>query len=110
MMFGFASHRREQLLAELRRIAGELPQLGVERAWLAGDLALGEVLPESELEIVLVHETAEPFHRRADFFSTHLRPCVGTRFIVYTPEEFRDLETSDRILVAALRDGDQLDA
>ncbi|MFN0146389.1 MAG: hypothetical protein ACKVT1_07765 [Dehalococcoidia bacterium] len=105
MMFGFAGHRRQQLEAELRRMAEELPRLGVERAYLAGDLAGGAVRVESDLEIVLVHETAEPFHRRPDFFTTHLRPCVSTRFIVYTPAEFDRWQDDDPFLRAVIGSG-----
>jgi hypothetical protein len=103
IMFGFAGHRRQQLVAELKRMAAELPQLGVERAWLIGDLATDSMTPSSELELVLIHDTNEPFHRRADFFSTHLRPAVGTRFVVYTPDEAEELQDSDRVLIDAMR-------
>ena len=109
MMFGFATHRRRQLEAELRRMAEELPRLGVERAYLSGDLARGIVDVESDLEIVVVHETAEPFRRRPDFFTTHLRPRVGTCFIVYTPAEFERWQDGDPILTSVLREGHGLD-
>ncbi len=108
IMFGFSGHRRQQLVEEFRRMTEELPRLGVERAWLTGDLADNRVGPESDLEFVLVHETAERFHRRPDFFSTHLRPAVGTRFIVYTPAEFNQLREIDQILIDACRAGDEL--
>ncbi|MDE2746318.1 MAG: hypothetical protein OXI41_10115 [Chloroflexota bacterium] len=101
MVFGFATHRRQQLEAEFLRIAGSMRQLGAERFWLTGDLARDEIGPESELELLIVHETEQPFHRRSDFFQTHLRPQVGTTFIVYTPEEFDDLCDSDRVIVEA---------
>ena len=109
MMFGFASHRRQELEAEVRRMAEELPRLGVERAYLAGDLADGVVDVESDLAIVLVHETAEVFHRRPDFFTTHLRPRVATRFIVYTPREFEEWQRDDPLLSAVLRAGTGID-
>lgn len=105
MMFGFASHRRQQLDAELRRMAEELPRLGVDRAYLCGDLAGGSVGAESELELVLVHETREPFHRRSDFFTTHLRPLVGTRFFVYTPAEFDRWQDHDPLLRSVISAG-----
>ncbi len=108
-MFGFAQHRRQQLDEELRRMAREMPALGVERAWLVGDLATGDVMHESELEIVAVMATEEPFQRRADFFLSHLRPSVGTRFVVYTPDEFEELQTRDRVLIEAIRMGGGLD-
>ena len=88
MMLGFAKQRRAMLEAELRRIAEELPRLGARAAFLVGDLADGTVGPESALEVIVVHETAEPPHRRPDFFTSHLRPEVATHFIVYTPVEF----------------------
>ena len=105
MMFGFATHRRQQLEAELRRMAEELPRLGVARAYLVGDLARGEVRAESELEIVLVHETSERPQRRPDFFTTHLRPRVGTRFHVYTPAEFERWQNDDPLLRGAIAAG-----
>lgn len=103
MVFGFATHRRQQLEAEFLRIAGSMRQLGAERFWLAGDLARNSVGPESELELLIVHETERPFHHRSDFFQTHLRPQVGTSFIVYTPDEFARLCEADRVIVEATR-------
>lgn len=87
-MIGFAERRRALLEAELQRMAAELPRLGVERSYLAGDLARGQVDVGSALELALVRETAETAHRRADFFVSHLQPRVATRFWVYTPQEF----------------------
>lgn len=109
MMFGFAANRRQLLEAELRRIAEELPRLGVERGYLSGALGAGVVDAESELELVLVHETAEPFRRRPDFFTTHLRPRVGTSFIVYTPKEFEHWQSEDPLLAGVLREARALE-
>ncbi len=108
MVFGFAAHRRQQLEAEFLRIAGSMRQLGAERFWLSGDLARGDITPTSELELLIVHETEQPFHRRSDFFQTHLRPQVGTTFIVYTPAEFDELAERDRVIVEAIRLSDEV--
>ncbi len=108
MVFGFAAHRRQQLEAEFLRIAGSMRQLGAERFWLAGDLARNQLTPESELELLIVHETEQPFHRRSDFFQTHLRPQVGTSFIVYTPAEFLDLCERDPLIIEAVRLSDEV--
>lgn len=110
MMFRFAEQRRELLRAEFLRIAGELPALGAIRFWPAGDLAEEHVGPGSELEIVLIQETDLPFHRRADFFTSHLRPTVGTRFLVYTPDEADALADDDRLLARAIQLGDAVQA
>ena len=108
MVFGFATHRRQQLEAEFLRIAGSMRMLGAERFWLAGDLARGSVRPDSELELIIVFETALPFRRRSDFFQTHLRPQVGTTFWVYTPEEFEACREGDRVIAEAVELGDEV--
>ncbi len=102
VMIGFAARRRELLEAELQHMAAELPMLGVERSYLLGDLATGEVDVGSALELVLVRGTSEPFRRRADFFVSHLQPRVATHFWVYTPEEFDELGERDPVLRRAL--------
>lgn len=109
MMFGFAKQRRTMLEAELKRIAGELPPLGVQAAYLVGDLADDTVGPESGLEVVLIHESGEPPQRRPDFFTSHLRPEVATHFIVYTPSEFEALRDADPLLRRALSGAGALD-
>lgn len=108
MMFGFAAERRRLLEAELVRVAEELPRLGVRRVYLAGDLAADAVGPESELALVIVQDTDEPFHRRADFFVDHLRPQAGTRYLVYTPEEFEACADHDPLLIATLQLGEPI--
>jgi hypothetical protein len=108
MMFGFGERRRQLLEAEVRRIAGEAATYGALRAYLVGDLASGRCDPDTEIELVLVQMTDEPFHRRADFWVGHLRPRVGVRFLVYTPEEFDELEESDMLLLGAQRTGEVL--
>ena len=108
MMFGFSRQRRLLLEAELERFTAEMPPLGAERICLIGDVAKGQIRPDTDLELVLVQQTAEPFHRRADFWVTHLRPTVGTRFLVYTPDEFEELADSDPLLVETQAYGEVL--
>ena len=108
MMFGFALQRRQLLEAELQRILSDLSLFGARRVYLTGDLVAGRVGPETALDLVIVQATAEPFHRRPDFWVTHLRPRVATRFIVYTPEEFEGLESEDPLLRWAIDRGDMI--
>src|SRR3954469_1899929 len=108
MMFGFAEHRRQLLEAEARRFAEEAPPYGAMAAWIVGDLARGQVGPETELEIVLVQMTAEPFQRRGEFWESHLRPRVGTRYLVYTPDEMDDLGEVDPLLAGAMTSAEAL--
>ena len=109
MMFGFGRQRRQILEAELQRYAQEMPQLGMTRLILVGDLVSGEpTKPDTALELVVVQETEEPYHRRPDFWVTHLRPAVGTTFHVFTQAEFFELADTDPVLVHAQQYGDQL--
>jgi len=106
MMIGFAQQRRAMIEAELARFVEELPPLGVQRVYVAGAFARDDVRADTPLEVVLVHPTDEPFHRRADFFVDHLRPRLQTRFLVYTPEEFAALAGEDPLLIRTLAAGE----
>ncbi|MFW6195517.1 MAG: hypothetical protein ACOC5M_03235 [Chloroflexota bacterium] len=106
MMYGFSQHRRQMLDAELQRMAEEMPPLGALRLAVTGDFALGRAGVDTQLELVVVQETEEPYRRREEFWVTHLRPRVGTRFMVFTPEEFEELSDSDPVLARAERTGE----
>lgn len=105
MMLGFSDHRRQLLSEEAERLAEDLPPLGVLQAYLVGDFASERIRPETELDLVIVHQTEQPFHRRADFFASHLRPAVGARYVVYTPGEFEELQHVDPVLIRARESG-----
>lgn len=109
MMYGFGRQRRRMIEGELQRFVEEMPQLGMTRLILVGDLVSGEpTKPDSILELVVVQETEEPYHRRSDFWVTHLRPAVGTTFHVFTESEFFELADEDPVLRHAQEYGDQL--
>ena len=101
MMIGFAAQRRAMLEAELARFVEELPPLGTRRLYVTGEFGRRQVRAGTPLELLLVHPTDEPFHRRADFFVDHLRPRLQTHFLVYTPDEFEALHDSDPVLTRA---------
>ena len=109
MMFGFAAQRRSQLEEEFLRISAELGRLGVDRFILAGDLAHDKVSRDSELEIIVVRPMEELPARRADFFTTHLRPSVGTRIHVFTPAEYESRRESHPLLRETLALNDPID-
>ena len=102
MMIGFAEQRRAMLEAELTRFVEEVPPLGVHRLYVAGEFGRREVRSDTALELVIVHPTSEPAHRRADFFVDHLRPRLQTHFVIYTPEEFEELVEEDPVLLRAI--------
>jgi hypothetical protein len=102
---GFSSYRRQSLQKELERITEMMPQLGVEKAFLIGDLATGNVRPDSSLDVIMVLNLPGNFTRRMDFFTSHLGPMVGSSFLVYTPEEFEELKDASPFLRDALKKG-----
>ena len=109
IMFGFARQRRQMLDAELMRLIDEMPPLGMTRLILIGKLARGsDVTPDTGLQLIVVQETAEPPHRRADFWVTHLRPAVATHFHIYTEREFDSLTSQDPLLIEATQYGERL--
>ena len=102
---GFATRRRQAMEEELERIAGMMPQLGVQKAILIGDLAADHVGPESSLDLVIVQDVPGNFTRRMDFFTSHLGPMLGTNFLVYTVEEFDTLKDTNPFLRSAIKRG-----
>lgn len=89
--WGAGARRRRQLERELSRIVAALPQLGVRRAVLFGSLAEGGVGVSSDLDLILIVPSTEPFSARCTRFYEALAPTVSTDLLVYTPEEFEAL-------------------
>lgn len=108
MMYGFGIQRKQMLEAELQRLVEEMPQLGMTSMYLVGPFARGEVTPGTVLDLVIVQETDDPVHRRADFWTTHLRPRIGINFFVYTQQEFEDPQNGDRLLHDASNIGERV--
>ena len=102
---GFSKYRALVLEQELERITEMMPQLGVQQAILIGDLASGQVGPESSLDLVMVIDIEGKFTRRMDFFTSHLGPMLATNFLVYTPDEFQSLKETNIFLRSALQTG-----
>ena len=102
---GFTQFRKQMLEKELANITELLPQLGVEKVILAGDLVSGDISPDSRIDLIVVQETDLAFGRRADFFSYHLSSMVAVDSQVYTPEEFAELENTLPALYAASQQG-----
>ena len=61
MDWGAGERRRLRLQAELERIVSALPGLGVRRALLFGSLARGDVRGQSDLDLISIVDTGEPF-------------------------------------------------
>src|SRR6266850_8330023 len=88
--WGAGERRRRRLQEELERITQALPDLGVKRVLLFGSLARGQVRGQSDLDLILIVDTGEPFVERCARFYAALEPRIGVDLLVYTPAEFED--------------------
>ena len=102
---GFSQFRKQMLERELENIENLLPQLGVEKVYLTGDMVSGDISPDSRIDLVVVQVTDSTFGRRADFFSYHLSSMVSVECQVYTPEEFGELKETLPALSSAIKQG-----
>ena len=85
---GFTEYRKQLLERELEDIQAMLPNLGVEKVILTGDMVTGNYWPDSRIDLIVVQKTELRFGRRADWFSWHFNSNVAVDTQVYTPEEF----------------------
>jgi len=78
-----------------RELARYLPLLidhyDPEQIIVFGSLAAGEVHAWSDIDLIVVRRTNQPFWRRLRETRLLLKPRVGTDILVYTPEEFEQM-------------------
>jgi uncharacterized protein len=99
-----AAARKELLDAAVTRLRSALPGIaGARIAIVFGSYASGKVGPESDLDIMLIRETAEPPLRRANDLYADLLLGVPFDVVVYTPAEFERLR-HERPFVAQAAD------
>lgn len=84
--------RKRLLERELDRYLRLLTQHSdPEQVIVFGSLASGEIQPWSDIDLVIVEQTEQPFWQRLRRVRRLLKPRVGTDILVYTPEEFERL-------------------
>jgi|TARA_B110000263_G_C15120456_1_gene424089 hypothetical protein len=98
IVFGFSNHRKNCLERELSKFSKESKQLGAKSLGVFGDYPLGKVTPDTPLDLIIIQETEKKFINRDEFWITHLRPSVHTRFFVYTSEEYKKLNTQSHTI------------
>ena len=100
-----AKLNRELLEAQLSDIRRRLADMGVQKAILFGSLARGDVMPFSDLDLIIVQETDARFLDRLEPFYAGLDLRVDADILVYTPEELAEMQTWNRFIQQALREG-----
>ena len=102
---GFTQFRKQMLEREMENISSLVPQLGVEKVILTGDMVSEDLTPDSRINLIVVQDTDGAYGRRADFFSYHLSSMVSVDCQVYTPEEFERLHETLPALANAVKNG-----
>ncbi|MBI4730171.1 MAG: HEPN domain-containing protein [Acidobacteria bacterium] len=103
---GIDPGRLAKLRGELERIRDALagnPE--VRQLVVFGSVAAGDVHEWSDLDLVVIADTATPFVERAAALARRLQPRIGTQFLVYTPQEIRELAGRPFVRVEILEKG-----
>jgi len=98
IVFGFSNHRKNCLENELSKFSNDSRQLGAKSLAVFGDFTLSKISPDTSLDLLIIQETEEEFINRDEFWITHLRPSVHTRFFVYTPEEYKQFSNNNYVI------------
>lgn len=84
--------RYQKLRNELDRIVQVLVKdYSPEKIILYGSMARGQIKEWSDLDIVVIKDTDRRFYDRIGSLLHLTKPSVGVDFLVYTPEEFREM-------------------
>ena len=78
---------------------------GATRAILFGSYARGAADAWSDVDLILVRETALPFVERYRAFIDILDAFPGTDLLIYTPAEFEEMRHRNGFLERAEREG-----
>ena len=92
-------------LDELRRRLG--PHLaGARKAIVFGSVARGDADAGSDLDLIIVADTARPFFERHKDFAGLYDVWPRLDLLVYTPEEFAQMVAEERpLIIEALKEG-----
>lgn len=88
-----AIRRRALLESELARYIRILhEEYAPQRVLLFGSMVSGEVEEWSDIDLVIIKETEQKFLDRTREVMALLQPRVGVDILVYTPQEFEQLQ------------------
>ena len=106
------ARRLTRLDEAVARLRSELPakavSLGVRRALLFGSTARGTHDWRSDIDLIVVQETDQPFVRRGQDIIAALGLGIGIDLLVYTPSEWAGVQESSRLVRRAVREGETL--
>ena len=92
----------EKLQALLQALQSYHPQ----RIILFGSVARGEADADSDLDVLVIKDTIDPFVRRLEAMAELCPLGVHADILVYTPDELRQMvEEGNPFILQALREG-----
>lgn len=92
----------EKLNKLLQALQGYHPQ----RIILFGSVARGEADADSDLDVLVIKDTADPFVRRLEAMAELCPLGVHADILVYTPHELRQMvDDGNPFILTALREG-----
>ena len=99
---------RHELLAESldELLPVLIEEYDPDKIVLFGSMARGNVAEWSDLDLLIVKETDEPFLERSVRVALLCRAMVGVDYLVYTPAEIANIITrGNPIILGALKEG-----
>ncbi len=99
---------RHELLAESldELLPVLIEEYDPDKVVLFGSMARGNVAEWSDLDLLIVKETDEPFLERSVRVALLCRAMVGVDYLVYTPAEIANIITrGNPIILGALKEG-----
>lgn len=99
------TERQRRIEPELRRIVARLTEVGAKKIVLFGSAARNDLGSTSDIDLLVVQETNQPFLRRIEEALRLVAPRVATDIIVHTPAELDALNQSNSFVRRALAEG-----
>ena len=89
--------REKNLKKELKRIVDIIIRgYSPEKIILFGSLAKGDIHEWSDIDLVIIKKTRERFIKRLHEIRLMTDPEEGVDFVVYTPQEVKDMQRENR--------------
>ncbi len=101
--------RAKELAAEAERIAAFLAERGATLVLVFGSFARGKVRSWSDLDMIAVMDSDLPFIKRLGELYGEIAPKVGLDLLVYTPDEWQEMQRRS-FIQRALKEGKVLHA
>lgn len=97
--------RKTELESALRAFTAAVAKTDVRKVILFGSLARGDVGPRSDLDLIVIRDSTEPFVRRGEDLLRLLPPGTPVDLLVYTPDEWQQQAASSSFFRTVQEEG-----